>query len=542
MKLTMFAIYIFTATYLLLSLVVFFKFDMGKTSSIIFIQFISGILSIVISNFVVYQIKDALKHLSSGVSKLAEGKLAVRQRENDVLKDIPENINKVAFFTKKIINEIEEISQKNRSLADTLKENIEKTKTVFKEIDSSIEEIANEATAQSESVNETGGSTATMAENSSVIAEYAVTNRNAAEAMIKTMEQNRIFFDNLILKMKDTADVNKHLAENVKELQREMNNINNITTTVTEISDRTNLLALNAAIEAARAGEHGKGFAVVADEVRKLSEQSRSSVSEIKKLIETVLVKISVIVKETDIEVSTIGESIEFTNKTSESFQEIVSSTKTTYSSIDEIYKMAKESTSLAFQINSLMKKIVNNTQEYVAFTEEVSAASQEQLNELNNTSDLVRRLDKGTEHLGEKLNEFNCGITIGENEKKLIDNGKTFLKEIIKEINNRGIPIEQTSEFLKDKCKESKEFELMVIMNKSGYIVAESEYIPKEELDRSHRPYYNVVMSGREYCSEPYISNATNNYGITLSLPFTDSTGVIIGLMTGDICVEYYI
>jgi methyl-accepting chemotaxis protein len=67
----------------------------------------------------------------------------------------------------------------------------------------------------------------------------------------------------------------------IAELERRASDISDIASTVSRISDQTNLFALNAAIEAARAGDHGRGFAVVAEEVRALAETSEKSAQEV---------------------------------------------------------------------------------------------------------------------------------------------------------------------------------------------------------------------------------------------------------------------
>lgn len=76
------------------------------------------------------------------------------------------------------------------------------------------------------------------------------------------------------------------------EQSKAVNQINELSEAILEITSQTNLLALNAAIEAARAGEAGKGFAVVADEIRNLAENSKNAVSRIQEFTKVIFMAV----------------------------------------------------------------------------------------------------------------------------------------------------------------------------------------------------------------------------------------------------------
>ncbi|MGJ7523983.1 methyl-accepting chemotaxis protein [Variovorax sp. LT1P1] len=128
------------------------------------------------------------------------------------------------------------------------------------------------------------------------------------------------------------------------------------------IAFQTNILALNAAVEAARAGEQGRGFAVVASEVRSLAQRSAAAAKEIKSLIDDSVNKVAA----GSLQVEEAGKTM----------QEIVASVRRVTDIMGEISSASQEQTQGIDQINQAITQMDQVTQQNAALVEEAAAAA----------------------------------------------------------------------------------------------------------------------------------------------------------------------
>ncbi|KMQ50334.1 type IV pilus biogenesis protein PilJ [Chitinispirillum alkaliphilum] len=97
--------------------------------------------------------------------------------------------------------------------------------------------------------------------------------------------RGRKVIEETIGSMNDIQDVMKQVAQSIMNLNEQSQMVGQITDSVNDLADATNILSVNASIEAAKAGEQGKGFSVVAQEIRSLAIRSKQATTNIRQIL-----------------------------------------------------------------------------------------------------------------------------------------------------------------------------------------------------------------------------------------------------------------
>ena len=246
-------------------------------------------------------------------------------------------------------------------------------------------------------VSEVRGGTETIATASSQIASGNMDLSARTETQASSLEETAASMEELTSTVRQNADsaveanqlalsasevalkggaVVSQVVETMGSINDSAKKIVDIIGVIDSIAFQTNILALNAAVEAARAGEQGKGFAVVAGEVRHLAQRSAAAARQIKELIDDSVEKVEVGARLVDQAGATMND--------------IVDSVRRVTDIMGEISIASKEQTDGIQQVNQAISQMDAVTQQNAALVEEAAAAAGSLREQATHLSDVV--------------------------------------------------------------------------------------------------------------------------------------------------------
>lgn len=380
--------------------------QMSLTILIISVIFI--IISILVTLQVAVKIAKPIRTVSEHLHTMAEG---------DFTQEIPKDILKKKDETGMLAKAMENMQL---SMRDILKRVMEESTGVGKSLtvihndmnllNQSIKKISETSEVLSAGAQETAASTEEMNSTSTEIEKtveaIAMKAQEGAGVVSDLNTMTEDLKSNAVESKETAVTIYSKTKSNLQaaiEKAKAVNQINELSKAILDITSQTSLLSLNAAIEAARAGEAGRGFAVVADEIGNLAQNSENAVARIQEVTQIIIAAVDAlttssgeilafmdqqVLKDYDVLVDTSEQYSESSNGIngmvldfSASSEELFASMRDMVTTIEGVTSASNEEAEGAYQISQEVASIASKSDEVIRLAQKTKNQSDALLN-----------------------------------------------------------------------------------------------------------------------------------------------------------------
>lgn len=316
-------------------------------------------------------LEAAVAEFSDFASRVAQGDLTVRvsSNGNESLQSLSTNLNTM----------VEGLAE----LSGQVREGVQGITSATSEILASVSQHTASATEQSAAINQTSTTVDEVRAAAEQSAQRAREVAEQAHGSAEASNRGKQAVEDIVGAMGEIRDRVQTIARDILTLSEQSQQIGEITTTVNDLADQSNILALNASIEAAKAGEQGKGFSVVAAEVRTLAEQSKQATEQVRSILRDIEKANSAAVLATEQGTQVVERGLELSARAGEVIQSLSDTIRQATQAAQQIAASAQEQNVGMDQISQAMRDVSEGTTQFVAGAQQSQQASEE-LNELS--------------------------------------------------------------------------------------------------------------------------------------------------------------
>jgi methyl-accepting chemotaxis protein len=318
-------------------------------------------------------LQDAVRTYSDFAAKVAEGDLTVVVDSNAAAQDL----RGLSDSLNQMVGGLADISTEVHA-------GVRDIRVSTAEILSAVNQYSGSASQQSEAIHETSTTVNEVRMAADQTARKASDVAERAQESVSVGDSGMRAVRAIADAMSDIRTRVDGIATDVRTLSDRTAQIGEITKTVNDLADRSNLLALNASVEAARAGEHGKGFAVVATEVRDLAEQSKAATAEVERVLSDIQNATSAAVLATQEGTKVVERGLELTEQAGSGIESLTETIRAAAFAAQEIAASAHQQSVGMDQIAAAMSNVSEVTTAQFLAGAERSHKAAEDLNGLS--------------------------------------------------------------------------------------------------------------------------------------------------------------